>query len=47
MDLRVQQIFEEEMEGDTSFMDGSPSSIFEFLFGTHYSILSIKSKILY
>ncbi len=37
MDIRVENIFEEEMRGDTSFSDNSPSSIKEFLFGVNYS----------
>jgi hypothetical protein len=33
MDIRIENIFEEEMKGDTSFSDNSPSSIKEFTFG--------------
>jgi hypothetical protein len=42
MDLRIQHIFEEEMKGDASFMDNSPSSILEFLTGTKYSNLEMR-----
>lgn len=37
MDFKIEQIFREEMEGDTSFNDNSPSSIKEMLFGVNYS----------
>ena len=42
MDLRIETIFWEEMKGDTSFRDNSPSSIKEFLFGVSYSNLHMK-----
>jgi hypothetical protein len=37
MDLRIETIFQQQMRGDTSFKDNSPSSIKEALFGVTYS----------
>lgn len=37
MYLRIETIFNEQMKGDNSFKDNSPSSIKETLFGVSYS----------